>query len=150
MQVRIDLARQDDIALWMTLAAEVAPLFGPMPDLDVVLERKISQNQAYCARLGTDRASQLGGTFIGGAGTEHWIRWLAVFSEYRGLGVGRLLVETAISSIPKASSIYVDTFPGEAPGADAANRLYLSCGFAPTEVWRAGEMVRQRYMRRPS
>ncbi|CAD7033523.1 GNAT family N-acetyltransferase [Pseudorhizobium endolithicum] len=148
MKVRIGLAQHKDIAPWMMLADEVTPLFGPMPDFGAVLSRKIAQKQAYCAWTSPAR-SLAGGIFIGGEGGTHRIRWLAVSSEHRRSGIGRMLVEMAIAAIPSDSFIYVDTFAKGTPGAVAADRLYRKCGFAPTEVWREGSLVRQRYMRRP-
>jgi ribosomal protein S18 acetylase RimI-like enzyme len=150
MQIQIALAQRDDIAPWMSLAEQVIPLFGPMPDFDAVLGRKIAQKQAYCARISANDTTLAGGILIGGTGREHWIRWLAVSAEHRRLGIGRTLAETAISVIPANSSIYVDTFVEGSAGAGAANRLYESCGFAPTEVRQIDGFVRQRFMRPPS
>ncbi|MBB5663482.1 GNAT superfamily N-acetyltransferase [Rhizobium leguminosarum] len=150
MQIQISRAEHNDIVPWMSLAEQVIPLFGPMPDFEAILGRKIAQKQAYCARVSANGATLMGGVLIGGRGREHWIRWLAVSSEHRRLGVGRMLTETAISVIPANSSIYVDTFVGGSVGADASNHLYESCGFAPTEVWQVDELVRQRYVRPPS
>ncbi|MCJ7996589.1 GNAT family N-acetyltransferase [Rhizobium cremeum] len=150
MQIEITLAEHSDIDPWMLLAEQVTPLFGPMPHFEAILLRKIAQKQAYCARIGANITTLIGGVLIGGAGREHWIRWLAVSSEYRRLGVGRMLVEKAISVIPANSSIYVDTFVGGSAEADAANRFYQTCGFAPTEVCQMNDLPRQRYMRPPS
>ncbi|MGR9470613.1 GNAT family N-acetyltransferase [Rhizobium leguminosarum] len=149
MRIQITLAGHNDIAPWMLLAEQVIPLFGPMPDFEAILGRKIAQKQAYCARMSAHKRTLIGGVLIGGTGQEHWIRWLAVSSEHRRLGVGRMLVKTAISFIPANSSIYVDSFVEGSIGADAANRLYESCGFAPTEVWQIDDLIRQRYVRPP-
>lgn len=86
---------------------------------------------------------------IGGTGNEQWIRWLAVLSEHRRLGVGRRLVETAIAAAPANSTIYVNTFAERSPGAHAANRLYRNCGFEAAELWKTGTVIRQRYVLRP-
>ena len=48
--VQISLAQDDDVAPWLRLAEDVVPLFGPMPDFDAVLVRKIAQQRAFSAR----------------------------------------------------------------------------------------------------
>jgi GNAT superfamily N-acetyltransferase len=149
MQVQISLAQHDDVAPWLRLADEVVPLFGPMPGFDDVLIRKIAQRLAYCARTDAGDGCFLGGVIIGGSGTEYAIRWLAVSTNFQRLGIGKLLVEAAISTTPPKSTIHVDTFVADSPGAGAARRLYERCGFIPGGIWREGEVVRQRYVRRP-
>ncbi|MCB5203760.1 GNAT family N-acetyltransferase [Neorhizobium sp. T786] len=149
MRFRISLAQHDDIAPWLRLAEEVAPLFGPVPGFEEVLTRKISQRQAHCARRDAENSSFLGGVIVGGNGKEYAIRWLAVFCDFHRLGIGKLLLEAAISTTPPESSVYVDTFVAGSPGADAARRLYECCGFFPADIWREGDVVRQRYLRRP-
>ncbi|MEW9617735.1 GNAT family N-acetyltransferase [Shinella sp. S4-D37] len=151
MKIQIALAENRDLKPWMMLATQVVPLFGPMPDFEAVLERKIRQEQAFCARTTNQGSVFIGGVLIGGTGNEHWIRWLAVLSEHRRLSVGRRLVETAIAAIPANSTIYVDTFAEGSPGAYAANRLYRDCGFEAAELWKTGTVIRQRYvLRRPA
>ena len=149
MNIQIALAEDRNLKPWMMLARQVVPLFGPMPDFEAVLVRKIRQDQAFCARTANQSSLFIGGVLIGGRGNEHWIRWLAVLSEHRRHGVGRRLVETAIAAIPANSTIYVDTFAGGSPGAYAANRLYRDCGFEAAELWKTGTVVRQRYELRP-
>lgn len=149
MQVQISLAQHDDVAPWLRLAEEVVPLFGPMPSFDDVLIRKIARRQAYCARTDAGDGCFLGGVIIGGSGREYAIRWLAVSSNFRRLGIGKRLVEAAISTTPPESTVHVDTFVAGRPGAGAARQLYESCGFIPGDIWREGEVVRQRYVRRP-
>ena len=48
--MQVILAENQDIGPWIALAEQVVPLFGPMPDFDAILERKIKQKQAYCVR----------------------------------------------------------------------------------------------------
>ncbi len=148
MQIEIDLAGPDDIPPWMSLAEEMLPLFGPIPDFDGVLTRKIAQRQAYCARASGQGLQLLGGVLIGGTGQEHWIRWLAVCSTHRRLGIGRLLTEAVIAAIPARSFLNVDTFAKGNPGAVEASHLYESCGFVPTGVVDVDGQFRQRYRRR--
>jgi GNAT superfamily N-acetyltransferase len=149
MQVQIGLARHGDVEPWLGLAEEVVPLFGPMPDFDAVLIRKIAQHRAYCARTDDGNGRFVGGVLIGGGGDGYSIRWLAVRSAFQRLGVGRSLVEAAIANIPAKASIHVDTFVAGSPGAGPARGLYESCGFVPRDVWTQGELVRQRYVRLP-
>lgn len=148
MQIEIDLAGPDDISPWILLAEEMLPLFGPMPGFDGVLTRKIAQSQAYCARPSGQGLPFLGGVLIGGTGQEHWIRWLAVCSTHRRLGIGRLLTEAVIAAIPARSFLNVDTFTKGNPGAVEASHLYESCGFVPTGVVDVDGQFRQRYRRR--
>lgn len=149
MQVQISFAPYDDVEPWLGLAEEVAPLFGPMPDFDAVLIRKIAQQQAYCARMDDGNGQFAGGVLIGGGGDVYAIRWLAVCPGFQRLGVGRSLVEAAIANIPAKAIIHVDTFVTGSPGAGPARRFYESCGFIPRDVWTEGEVVRQRYVRLP-
>lgn len=148
--IEIDLAGPGDIPLWMSLAEEVLPLFGPMPGFDTVLKRKIAQSQAYCARASGQGLPFLGGVLIGGAGQEYWIRWLAVSPRHRRFGIGRKLTEAAIAAIPPPCFVNVDTFARGQPGAAEAGRLYESCGFVPTDVVDVEGQRRQRYRRRPA
>jgi GNAT superfamily N-acetyltransferase len=148
--IEIGLAGPDDIPHWMSLAEEVLSLFGPMPGFDTVLTRKIAKGQAYCARARGQGLPFLGGVLIGGAGEEHWIRWLAVCSAYRRLGIGRQLTEAVIAAISARSFLNVDTFAKGNPGAVEASHLYESCGFVPTGVVDVDGQVRQRYRRRPA
>jgi len=149
MQFSVSLAETNDIASWITLTEQVVPLFGPMPDFEAVLQRKISRQQAFCARSDSDRAIA-GGMLIGGTGCEFWIRWLAVSREHRRCGIGRMLVKTAIANAPPKSVVYVDTFVEGSAGAEAATRLYRNCGFKPTENWTRDGVTRQRYARKPA
>lgn len=149
MLIQVNLARHDDIDPWLVLAEEVVPLFGPMPDFDAVLVRKIAQKQAYCARTDAEDGRFVGGVIIGGGGNMYAIRWLAVRSAYQHLGVGKSLVEAAIANIPAQSTIHVDTFVTGSPGAGPARRLYETCGFIPRDIWNEGDVIRQRYVRLP-
>ncbi|RWX36006.1 GNAT family N-acetyltransferase [Rhizobium leguminosarum] len=149
MMVQISLAQHDDVAPWLRLAEDVVPLFGPMPDFDAILVRKIAEQRTFSARTDIGSAGFIGGVLIGGSDLKHAIRWLAVSSEFRRLAVGKMLIEAALSSIPSDSTVHVDTFIAGSPGAEATKRLYKGCGFVPLEVWREGEVVRQRYMRPP-
>ena len=149
VMLQIGLAHRDDVESWLRLAEDFVPLFGPMPGFEAVLVRKIAQQQAFSARTDIENAGFIGGVLIGGSESKYAIRWLAVSSEFRRLGVGKKLVEAALSSVPPDTVVHVDTFVAGSPGAEAAKRLYIGCGFIPMEVWKEGEVVRQRYVRRP-
>ena len=144
--MRVELAGQSDIEPWMKLAQEVIPLFGPMPDFEAVVQRKIVQQQAYCVH--SSSLSLLGAMLVGGTDKEFSIRWLAVSCENRRKGIGRMLVETAILKTRPKAILIVDTFAEGSPGANAAGGLYRACGFEPTELWERDLIVRQRYMRK--
>lgn len=144
--MRVELAEAFDIEPWMELNQEVIPLFGPMPEFETVLRRKILQRQAYCVRSSSRHL--LGAMLFGGSGNGFWIRWLAVSRETRRRGVGRSLVDTAILITPLDATLSVDTFAEGNPGAVEAGSLYRSCGFEPTELWQENQIVRQRYMRK--
>ena len=146
-ELQIGLAVRDDIPQWMSLAEEVLSLFGPMPGFETILMRKIAKSQAYCARASGQDASLVGGVLIGGAGSENWIRWLAVSSGYRRLGIGRKLTEVVIAAVPRGSMLNVETFAEGSLGAVEAGRLYESCGFVPMGLVNVNGQVRQRYSR---
>jgi len=144
--MRVQLAGQNDIEPWMKLAQQVIPLFGPMPDFEAVVQRKMVQRQAYCVRSSSH--ALFGAMLVGGTDTAFWIRWLAASRESRRRGIGRMLVETAILKAPPNAILIVDTFAEGSPGANAAGGLYRACGFEPTETWKSDRIVRQRYMRK--
>ncbi|MFK0162124.1 GNAT family N-acetyltransferase [Rhizobium sp. NPDC090279] len=146
MQIQIDLAAHTDIAPWLMLADEVVELFGPMPGFSAILERKIDQKRALCARIAGGQ-SFAGGILLGGSGDVFWIRWLAVSREHRRHGIGRRLIEAAIARSPPHCFIYVDTFTEETVEGLEARRAYESCGFTPAEIWESDDMVRQRFIR---
>src|SRR5271155_2516754 len=109
------LATTADVASWLEIVREVEPLFGPMPDFEAMLFRNISQQAALCVRSDNKRdpVFVLGGLLLGGAPPQVWIRWLAVRSSARGIGIGRCLVEEAIKHLAASKSISVETFREE-------------------------------------
>ncbi|TAV74762.1 GNAT family N-acetyltransferase [Rhizobium leguminosarum] len=139
MMVQISLAQHDDVAPWLRLAEDVVPLFGPMPDFDAVLVRKIAQQRAFSARTDIGSAGFIGGVLMGGSDLKHAIRWLAVSSEFRRLGVGKMLVETALSSIPPDSTVHVDTFVAV---VQERKQQSDSMRDAASFHWKSGERVR--------
>ena len=87
-------AVEADVPSWLEIVREVEPLFGPMPDFETTLLRKIGQQAALCVRSG--ETAVLGGILLGGTREHGWIRWLAVRSKARAGGVGTSLVEAAV------------------------------------------------------
>ncbi|WP_082640424.1 GNAT family N-acetyltransferase [Aureimonas sp. N4] len=146
--MQISAAQHSDVAAWLRLAEEVVPLFGPMPGFDAVLAREIAQKQAYCARIGIGNAAFTGCVLISNNGLQIAIRWLAVSSEFRRRGIGKMLVEAVLSSVLSESIIHVDTFVAGSSGSEADRRLYESCGFSPSEILGEADMIRQRYARK--
>jgi ribosomal protein S18 acetylase RimI-like enzyme len=141
------LATDADVGSWLELVREVEPLFGPMPDFEGVLLRKIGQRAAFCVRpdlVGSPRV--LGGMLIGGAPMDGWIRWIAVRSSGRGRGVGRCLLEKAIEHFPPPATVSLDTFREENREGRPARRLYERMGFQPGPLVLVEGRPRQRYI----
>lgn len=113
--MNVSHATEADVPSWLEIVREVEPLFGPMPNFDVTLRRKIGEKAAFCVRTDSqgDGACVLGGILLGGTRTQAWIRWLAVRSSSRGTGVGQCLVKDAIGRLAGAHRISLDTFREE-------------------------------------
>ena len=146
--MRAELATTMDVPSWSEIAREVEPLFGPMPDFEAILIRKIDQGAALCIRSHTegDAACVLGGLLLGGSPPQGWIRWLAVRSGARGTGIGQCLVEAAIERLKGFDRISVDTFRAENIQGRAARRLYERVGFVAGLLVEVGGVPRQRYV----
>ena len=56
---------------------------------------------------------------------EYWVLSLAVDGHYRGMGIGRSLMEQAIATLPEESKILLTVDPNNA----SACALYASIGF---------------------
>ena len=141
------LARQTDVASWLEIVAEVEPLFGPMPDFELTLLRKIEERAAFCVRSDDKDPSApvLGGALLGGTPDHGWIRWLAVRSSARRRGVGRSLVEAAIEQMASAGTISLDTFREDNLAGRPARRLYQRTGFVAGPLVGPQDMPRQRF-----
>lgn len=142
-----DLAKPADATSWLEIVREVEPLFGPMPGFAETLLRKIEQRSALCVRFNSHdmSTSVQGGMLLGGASPHGWIRWLAVRSSTRRMGIGRCLVQAAIDRLAGASTISVDTFCEENIAGRPARRLYERMGFLPTTISEVEGQARQRY-----
>jgi ribosomal protein S18 acetylase RimI-like enzyme len=136
-----------DVASWLEIVREVEPLFGPMPDFETTLFRKIDQQAALCVRSDNQHGSVfvLGGILLGGAPPRGQIRWLAVRSSARGIGIGRCLVEEAIKRLAASNSISLEAFREENIEGRPARRLYERLGFLPGPLIEVGGLPRQRY-----
>lgn len=133
-----------DVPSWLEIVREVEPLFGPMPDFETTLLRKIGQQAALCVRSG--EATVLGGILLGGTREHGWIRWLAVRFKERAGGVGGSLVEAAVRRLKTAKTISLDTFREEETAGWPARRLYSRLGFVAGPIVEAEGRPRQRFV----
>jgi ribosomal protein S18 acetylase RimI-like enzyme len=151
----VGAATRADLAAWRVLAAEAEPLFGAMvgvPAFEGALERAVEGGRAFCVRAGGagPGAALLGGLLISTSRAPIYsIGWLAVSEQARRRGVGRALVEHALSMISPPATVEVVTFTSEQPGGAAARRFYEALGFAPAEVigWGPEALPRQVFRR---
>lgn len=126
-----------DVPDWRLLALEVERLFGaPMADSDewiARLRRHIDHGTAWCARLAS------GGPMVGGMllslsrPDAVTIGWLAVRSDHRRHGVGRALVEKAVTEAAGRPVRVVTFGEGHPMGleAEASRTMYRRLGFKP-------------------
>ncbi|MFC9331432.1 GNAT family N-acetyltransferase [Kitasatospora sp. NPDC057015] len=135
--MQIVTAVRADIPPWMSLAAEVEELFGPLvdaPEFQAALMRNIERGTALCARSGEGRTgSALAGGLLFSARHPHYeITWLAVGGRSRGQGIGRLLVDSALRAFTSPPcTVDVTTFGPDHPGR-GARLFYEELGFEPT------------------
>ena len=145
--MRAHVASAADIPSWLEIVREVEPLFGPMPDFEATLLHKIEERAALCVRSDDKDASSpvFGGMLLGGTREQGWIRWLAVRSSARRLGIGQCLVEEAIASMRTAKTICLDTFRDENAAGWPARRLYARMGFVAGVLVEHDGAPRQRF-----
>ncbi|MEY9948359.1 GNAT family N-acetyltransferase [Kitasatospora sp. GAS1066B] len=135
--MKIVTAVHADIPSWMSLAAEVEELFGPLvddPGFQAALVRNIERGTALCVRAAEGRAgSALAGGLLFSARHPHYeITWLAVEGKARGRGIGRLLVDAALRAFTSPPcTVDVTTFGPDHPGS-GARLFYEELGFEPT------------------
>jgi ribosomal protein S18 acetylase RimI-like enzyme len=149
---RVQAATVADIASWLDLVREVEPAFGPMPDFEETLRRKIDQGGALCVRRDDAGAPFVdGGVLLGGAGPDRWIRWLAVRSSARRRGIGRALMCAAFERGGTGATFSLDTFGADNPYGVPARSLYARLGFDARQMVEPGPEggTRQRFVRPP-
>lgn len=130
--MNIYVSNPEDLPLWLSLAREVEPLFGPMadvPEFQIGLRAAIIENRALCIRdVETAGARQLAGGVILDT-DENEILWLAVSQTSRGRGAGRRLLDAAIARMDPARPIRVQTYDESVEAGIPARRLYVDLGF---------------------
>jgi ADP-ribose pyrophosphatase YjhB (NUDIX family)/ribosomal protein S18 acetylase RimI-like enzyme len=136
--MRVQTAHPDDIPPWLTLAAEVEPLFGPMvsdPAFHAALRKNIDRGTAFCVRVddGPPGAPLMGAILFSPYPPKYTIGWLAVAGQWRQRGVGRLLVERALTLVRPPAEVTLVTFAEGIPDGLPARRFYARLGFLPGE-----------------
>ncbi len=152
-QMRTAMAEARDIPAWLALAAEVEPLFGPLVHNERfrrALERNVARGSAICMRAGDGLPGSLlmGGLLLSAHPPQYQIGWLAVARVWRRQGVGRLLVQHALSRVRPPAAVSVVTFGPGVPGGDAARAFYAQLGFAPCEPAEKGPNGQSRQVYR--
>lgn len=126
--MKIDAVGKKDVVVWMNLAKEVEPLFGPMvgqDDFHTAMKDIISSQNAFCAR--DENGQALGIVAVDPEQNE--ILWLAVSTGARGNGIGESLLTHAIACLDAKRPIHVQTFAAKVPAGMAARKLYRAAGF---------------------
>ena len=132
MQQSVCLADVDDIPSWLEIVREVELLFGPMPKFDVTLKNSIAARRALCVR--DDPRVVLGGLLLGGTAPDNWIRWLAVRKSARGRGIGKTLIQEALSRCARPCTVSLATFGADNAAGLPARALYERLGFVACEM----------------
>ncbi len=130
-------ATEADLVAWLTLAAEVEPLFGPLvgdPSFEGALARCIARGDAFCVREEGEGSPLLGGLLFSRKPPTYTLGWLAVASRGRRRGVGRLLVLHALGLVLPPAQVVVTTFGPDHSEGEPARRFYEALGFAPAEM----------------
>ncbi|MFC6704092.1 GNAT family N-acetyltransferase [Flexivirga alba] len=121
----VETARAEHVTSWLSLAEEVTPLFGPMPDFEQHVRRGIARGTAFVVTHGS---VVTGGMLLSRDDKAHHINWLAVRHSARRQGIGAALVRTALERWPEGD-VGVVTFSREVDGGDPARSLYRGLGF---------------------
>ena len=150
----VRVAQATDIPAWPILAAEVEPLFGPLVNEASFLRslaRNVDRGTAFCAREadGPPGDSLLGGLLFSPHPPVYTIGWLAVTQQHRRHGIGRSLVEHALSLVEAPAQVMVTTFGPDNPAGIPARRFYEHMGFYAAESAPSGPdgSARQIYRR---
>jgi ribosomal protein S18 acetylase RimI-like enzyme len=129
--LKAEAAAKSDIPSWLELAAEVEPLFGPMPSFESRIRRAIKRDTALVVR--DPREVVLGAALVSADPRDRQIRWLAVRESARRRGVARILMTEIMQRWPAPCNLEVLTFAPDVAGAEPARGLYQSLGFLPQE-----------------
>lgn len=133
--ILIRCATRDDKPAWISLAEDVAEIFGNpnMPrdaEFHSYMEGKISKNEALIA-VTQDTGECLG--VIGFSKTHNRITWFGVFEKHRERGIGSELLRLALAQLDSSRSITVETYrAGYAPG-EPARHVYHKFGFVDVD-----------------
>jgi ribosomal protein S18 acetylase RimI-like enzyme len=132
------IAQLEDIPSWLDLAREVEFLFGPMceaPGFYNALRKNIDRETAFCIREANGPAGVrlLGGLLFSPRPPIYTVGWLAVTQSCRRRGIGRGLMEYAISLVESPAEMVVTTFGADNPDGEPARRFYEELGFRGTE-----------------
>ena len=133
------LAERADFESWLELAREVEPLFGPMahdPVFQRALLRNIARGTAFCIRENSAQPGSrlLGGLLLSRRAPLYRVGWLAVTESERRSGLGRALLDRALSEIPPEAEVLVITFGPDVPEGRSAREFYKKMGFTPAEM----------------
>jgi GNAT superfamily N-acetyltransferase len=137
--MRVECATIDDIPGWLSLAAEVEFLFGPMlgdPGFHDFLERNIGRGTALCVREhdGPPGSVLMGGLAFSAKPPLYRIGWLSVATPWRRAGVGRVLVEHTLDRVQVPAEVVVTTFGDDIKAGWPARAFYTSLGFHAAEL----------------
>ena len=124
-----------DMPSWLSLAEEVAVLFGDpffpgQARFRDFMEKRIEQYEAVIAE---ERMTNLCFGIIGFSRESNSIDWFAVTGHKRGYGIGTKLLRCALNQLDHTRDITVVTFQQENPDGHAARRVYRKMGFYETE-----------------
>ena len=138
MTIHIVVAQPEDIPAWLTLAAEVEPLFGPMvndPSFHRALHKNIGRGTAFCVREadGLPGVALLGGLLFSPKPPLYTIGWLAVAQRRRREGIGQRLVEHVVGLVETPAELAVTTFGIDDPAGEPARHFYERMGFCAAE-----------------
>ncbi len=120
--------QEEEYSVWLELAKEVEPLFGPMVqevDFQSGIRKSIRSGNAFCVTSEEDIV--VGIVAIDRINRE--IVWLAVKREFRNNHFGERLIQKAIKELGEDRKIHVQTFAPGIEVGESARRLYQKFGF---------------------
>lgn len=141
--MKVQVAQPEDVDSWLSLAAEVEHLFGPMvnePSFMETLKRNIESGTAFCIRErdGPPSTPLLAGILFSAKPPSYKIGWMAVAESSRRQGLGTVLLTHVMGLVQRPAEVTVTTFGPESHGGDAARQFYLTAGFEPAEMTHDG------------